>query len=128
MNTSNRYCQPQYRGTYQSNNGTLTYGTKYTIDFNKNVFSCRNSYTFSYSTFTSPNTLCLCYIKGRTFHRGKCKIFSCKIYDNGTLVRDYIPKKLGTTYGLWDDVGGVFYTSPNNVAFSGGDIIQNDLL
>lgn len=118
--SSGHACQPQYRGDYQSNNGSLTYGTRYTIDFNKNVFRCRANHTFTYNTFTCPTTLCLCNIKSRTFHRAQCTIYSCKIYDNDILVRDFVPKlRSDGKYGLWDNVEGKFYLSPNDVLFEG---------
>jgi hypothetical protein len=52
------------------------------------------------------------------------KLYSCQIYDNNSLVRDYIPAILKATskYGLWDKVNGVFYTSPNGTDFTGPDI------
>lgn len=120
FNTTSKREQPQYKGSY-TNTGTFTYGTKYTIDFNKNVFSGVGNTTFTYSSFTCPNTLTLFRINNRSFKLPLMKVYSCQVYDNGTLVRDYVPKlEDGTKYGLWDNVEGIFYTSPNNVAFSGG--------
>lgn len=37
------------------------------------------------------------------------KIHSCKIYDNGVLIRDYIPKCYNGKDGLYDIVGQKFY-------------------
>lgn len=43
----------------------------------------------------------------------------CKIWQGGTLVRDFIPAlKLRTEAGLLDRVSGVFYTSPNGAKFN----------
>lgn len=48
-------------------------------------------------------------------------IYSCKIYDNGTLVRDYIPcKNAGGTAGLYDTVNGVFYQNSGSGTFIEG--------
>ncbi len=49
------------------------------------------------------------------------KLYSCKIYENDVLVRDFIPVLQVSTrrYGLWDKVEGKFYTSPNGIEFSG---------
>lgn len=51
------------------------------------------------------------------------KLYSCKIYENGDLVRDFIPmyQKSKDLYGLWDRVTEEFYTSPNGVKFTGGE-------
>ena len=56
------------------------------------------------------------------------KLYSCKIYDGTTLIRDYIPMyQISTdTYGLWDRVTKEFYTSPNGVEFTGGARVVED--
>lgn len=42
-----------------------------------------------------------------------------KVYDNGTLVRDYVPwKRANGTVGMLDRVNDVFYGSATNVAFT----------
>lgn len=58
----------------------------------------------------------------------KGRVYSFKIYDGSTLVRDYIPMyQISTdTYGLWDRVEKKFYTSPNGVKFIGGHQIIYD--
>ena len=50
----------------------------------------------------------------------KMTIYSCQIYDNDVLVRDYVPmaNEQGVC-GLWDNVNGVFYTSANGNNFLG---------
>ena len=85
------------------------------------------SHTFSVQTLTCPYTL---YLFG--LHRANSlpsknplKIYSCKIYDGDTLVRDYIPCKQtdnGTTaYGLYDKVNSKFYGNASGKgAFNGG--------
>lgn len=56
------------------------------------------------------------------------KLYSCKIYDGSTLVRDYIPMyQISTdTYGLWDRVTEEFYVSPNGTKFNGGEQVIAD--
>ena len=46
-------------------------------------------------------------------YKAKMRLFYCKIYDNGTLVRDYIPCKRNVDgkLGLFDLQNGVFYTN-----------------
>lgn len=57
---------------------------------------------------------------GRYFYG---RVYSFKIYDNGLLVRDFVPCKRNSDdkYGMYDIVNDVFYTSPNNVNFIGGN-------
>lgn len=49
------------------------------------------------------------------------KIYSCQIYESGTLVRDYIPVKRNSdgVCGLWDKVNEVFYKSGSGTNFTG---------
>ena len=50
------------------------------------------------------------------------KFYSCKIYDNGTLVRDFVPAKRisDDKCGLWDKVNFKFYTDENGGNFTAG--------
>lgn len=51
-----------------------------------------------------------------------CRCYGFKIYQNGVLVRDFVPKyqRSRNRYGLWDNVEGKFYVSPNGKNFTGG--------
>lgn len=51
------------------------------------------------------------------------KFYSFKIYDNGTLVRDFVPcvRDSDNKAGMYDIVGDSFYSSPNNYNFTAGD-------
>ena len=52
---------------------------------------------------------------------GACKLRSCKIYDNGTLVRDFIPcKNASGVIGLWDDVNSTFYQNAGSGTVTAG--------
>ena len=45
---------------------------------------------------------------------GKIRIYSCKIWENGSLIRDFIPViKNETEYGMYDLVGRTFYGNAN---------------
>lgn len=56
---------------------------------------------------------------------GACKLRSCKIYGNGTLVRDFIPcKNASGVIGLWDDVNSVFYQNAGSGTFTAGPEIK----
>lgn len=49
------------------------------------------------------------------------RVYSCQIYDNGTLVRDYVPcyKNSDGTVGLYDMVGKRFYANAGTGSFTG---------
>ena len=45
------------------------------------------------------------------------------MYDNGTLIRDFIPcKNASGVIGLWDDVNGVFYQNAGSGTFDAGEL------
>lgn len=50
-----------------------------------------------------------------------CRLYENIIYQNGVLIRHFIPVKrnLDGMIGMYDLVGKKFYTSPNGVAFTG---------
>lgn len=56
---------------------------------------------------------------------GACKLRSCKIYNNGMLVRDFIPcKNPSGIIGLWDDVNSVFYQNAGTGTFISGPEVK----
>lgn len=50
------------------------------------------------------------------------KFYSFKIYDNGTLIRDFVPmvRNSDSKAGMYDTVNDVFYLSPNGAEFVAG--------
>lgn len=51
------------------------------------------------------------------------KMYYCKIYENGSLIRDFIPAKNSAgTVGLYDAADGVFYTNAGSGAFEAGPV------
>ena len=54
------------------------------------------------------------------------KLYSCKIYDNGTLIRDFVPAKRmsDNVYGLWDKVNEVLYENAGTGTFTGGPAVN----
>lgn len=121
-----------YRTDFYDNNVNVStsfdFSGKFTIDKNKNqtflngelaaantsgTFSCRyNVFLLAGNTAGTPNIS----MSGTRLH-------SCKIYDNGTLVRDYIPiQRLDGAVGLLDQVNNVFYPDA-----AGGNFIAGPL-
>lgn len=111
------------------NNGTITFGynqdnsktisvgtsfTKMTLDMNKNQLTVNGqSVQYDASEFKMKNNMALLtYSKDGYFQTPALSAFlhSCKIWNDGVLIRDYIPyqNKLGDV-GLWDKVNSVFY-------------------
>ena len=79
-------------------------------------------YTGSYGaqSFTSPNNLVLFATnRGSISYGGQMKLYSCKIYDNGNLVRDFVPalRNEDNVVGLYDKVNGTFYQNSGTGLF-----------
>lgn len=52
---------------------------------------------------------------------GSLFLYACQVYDNGTLVRDFIPcQNASGAVGLWDDANAEFYGNAGTGAFTAG--------
>lgn len=98
--------------------------TRMTIDFNKNVLSINSeSVTFTASTFqSSVNLILLAANTGGTIAgQLSANLYSCKIYDDGVLIRYFYPcKNSAGTVGLYDIVSNVFYGNAGTGVFAAG--------
>ncbi len=52
------------------------------------------------------------------------KLYSAKIYNNDTLLRDFVPAQHGSDVGMYDLVTGNFYTDANGGNFTAGPVAQ----
>lgn len=70
----------------------------------------------------SPNISISIFAQNNTSQLSKAKLYSCKIYKDTTLVRDFIPAKRVSDgmRGLWDKVNYKFYTDINGNNFTAG--------
>lgn len=70
----------------------------------------------------SPNISISIFAQNNTSRLSKAKLYSCKIYKDTTLVRDFIPAKRVSDgmCGLWDKVNYKFYTDINSNNFAAG--------
>ena len=69
---------------------------KILVDFNKENVSINNeSNSFSSETFSAPVNLILLALNtnGSLNNYASARLYSCQIYDDGTLIRDYYPAK-----------------------------------
>ena len=119
---------PQYGSVaYNTKTLTLDYVKRLTYDFNKNIFAVGGqTATFATAAFSAGATLCLLSVNtaGTVDSRMSAgKLYSCQIYDNGTLIRDFIPvQRLDGAVGLLDQVNIVFYPDA-----AGGNFIAGPL-
>lgn len=94
------------------------------VDFNKNVISINGvSSSFSIKTFTAPSNMCIFARNTNGQISNNCigKLYSCQIYDNGLLVRDFVPCKTPAgEIGLYDLVNSQFYGNAGTGSFIAG--------
>ena len=90
---------------------TLTYGgTTETKSYTQTTATGRVLWLFAY--------------RGGSWAYGKVKIYRATMYNNGSMVGDYIPcyRKSDSVAGMWDRVGETFYTNEGTGTFIvGGD-------
>lgn len=132
--TKNRFeflvATPNFFSAYNTDGGLSKTATTdlMVIDKNKNTTTI-NGATFSthtYAAFQSPCNLLLFsdHTNGTPNLQAKAKIYYFQIYDNGTLVRDYVPcKNASGVFGLYDLANDVFYQNAGSGTFAAGEEI-----
>ena len=123
-----------YRMDYNNSNETidLTAPTRFIVDMNKNVL------TFAGQTVTAPtstfavignNLMLLTQTTGGAVDTRKlpAQIYACQIYDNGQLIRDFVPcKNPSGEVGLYDQAYAHFYGNAGTGVFEAGPEIIPD--
>lgn len=100
---------------------------RFLIDKNKTTTSVNGSeYVSPAASFQSDYNLALFTsldVGGNDKRIVSGNLYFCKIYDNGTLVRDFVPAMNSDgTVGLYDTANGVFYTNAGAGTFTAGPL------
>lgn len=124
-----------YYGTSKTTTTTYDINTKITVDANKNTTLINNSSAltdFTLNTSTTSIMPIILFIAANQSSSSSAiqvsssgaqyKFYSCKIYNNGSLVRDFVPAKRisDDKCGLWDKVKLKFYTDESGGNFTAG--------
>lgn len=136
LSTSNSFSFPQINGSslrsdYGSVENAISVNPlqRLSIDKNKNVTTVNGTtVTASQQTFQCNYNLFLFSINtaGNKYDRQTvAKLYSCKIYDNGALVRDFVPcrRNSDSAVGLYDKVNSVFYANAGTGSFVAGAVV-----
>lgn len=119
------YCSDYFGSSLTAETPTIMQITN--IDKNKNICSFNNiMITNTSSTVNATTNMFLLALNdvGTAKYFLSAKLYSCKIYDDDTLIRDFIPIKTTTNaYGLWDKVNKVFYPNAGTGTFTGGPTV-----
>lgn len=125
-----------YYGTSKTTTKSWNAGDRIVFDANKNVTTINGDSTLlSNFTLNTSSTSIMPIVLFTTCYQASSnssitlsnsnwayyKVFSCKIYDNGTLVRNLLPAKNSSgTLGLYDTVNSKFYTNAGANTFTAG--------
>lgn len=110
----------------KSNSSLTTAITRYRTDKNKNITNINGTtITHAAQTFTSTYDIYLFTINtagaAMTAYIKNLKIYSCRIYQGNTLVRNYVPcETLSGEKGMYDLKNGQFYSNAGTGSFIGG--------
>lgn len=92
---------------------------------NKNLFYIDGvlGYTHKYVEFKAPKSISLGGINAENkFYYGSGRYRACQIYDNGVMVRDFIPcKNDRNEVGMYDMLNAVFYRNAGTGEFVAGE-------
>ena len=117
-----------FSGSASVLNTTLLANTRYNLQVDKNGRITFNnvSTTSAYSAPLSSNETLFLFARANQENYAYIKLYSCKLYNNGVLVRNFVPcyRKSDNEIGLYDLVNGVFYTNQGTGTFTKG----NDVL
>ena len=99
------------------------------IDQNRNQLTFNGqSYTFPVATFQTPVNLPLLArnTNGTLAAYTSAKVWSAQLFDDGQLIRDYVPcKNPSNEVGLYDLIDGEFYPNAGAGVFSAGPEVTN---
>lgn len=114
-----------YGSTY-SNYFTIDYTARHALEVNKNtatVDGTTKSYSAQTFQISLPMYLFCDNANGKATSLSAARLYSCKVYDNGTLVRDFIPcKNANGVVGLWDNANNQFYANAGSGGFTSGPV------
>ena len=115
--------------------------TQFAIDLNRHKVNFKDfkitidntvvsTYTKSSVSYTQTQLLFNMHkADGTTYNGASVKIYSCKIYNNNVLVRNFIPaKNSSNVVGMYDLVNNVFYTNQGTGTFTAGPEIYADYI
>jgi hypothetical protein len=88
---------------------TCSYGSAFQVNYPLYLFCQNRKGAATWRTGSSGSALPI-------------RCYSCQIYDNGTLVRDFVPASVGSAVSLYDKVEKKFYPKGNSNTTLGGAI------
>lgn len=131
--SKNGYYVSQYGNTSSANailSTDLNTTDPFVIDKNKHLtyFNGDLVHTATESTFNAPYPMTLFAVNnnGTISNKSVMSLYYCQIYDDGIIVRDFVPcKNSSNVLGLYDLVNDMFYTNAGTGEFTAGSDISS---
>ena len=108
-------------------NVSISINTRYKIEFNKNFdFIINNNNKGTFPNYDNAGSQIIYLFKQNANTTNligvSIKLYSCQMYNNNILVRDYVPcyRKSDGVIGLYDLVNNTFYTNAGTGTFTKG--------
>lgn len=104
---------------------TISGTDRHTVDKTATTCTLDGTYSVTNSAGSVSNPL---YLLAQNTGSGvsnyaSAKLYSCKIYENGSLVRDFVPcTNASGTVGLYDMANGAFYSNAGSGTFTSGGV------
>lgn len=124
------FIPPSFRADYNnvySQTWAVTATTRRVYDKNKETTTIDGTAkSYTNSSFQADYTLVLAAINaaGTVQWFASVRIYACQVYDNGMLIRDYIPCiSSDDTVGLYDVANEQFYANSGTGSFTAGDTV-----
>ena len=112
-----------YNGTASNIDLYMSVGNNvFVIDKNNVYVNGVLAKTYTASSSVSAYNVLLFNRKTSLVDNGDVTMYYCKIWNNGTLVRDYIPAFKDGVAGMWDKTNSVFYSNAGTGTFSVGKV------
>ena len=119
-----------YNLTYSQGFDSVDYAKRQIFEINKNVATVDgNSLTYPVQTFQQTRPLFLLATNNNGVANGiaASQLYSAKIYDNDTIVRDFVPcKNPDGVVGLYDLVNSQFYQNAGTGSFTAGPEVERE--
>lgn len=114
--------------TSENNTGITTSGRVTIETYNGSITVNGTTQSYSTGAFSfSDHTLWVCALNdaGSQNAAASVKVYSFKIYDGDTLIRDFVPAKNASgEVGLYDNVNSQFHGNAGTGAFTAGSVVE----
>ena len=129
QNVSNK-CYQYYGSSSGASSTAFKLNARMVVDWNKNVLIVdgTTARTATASTFTCSYPLyvfALNHMGAYATGYSSMMLYHCQIYDNGTIVRDFVPCiDPSDVVGMYDTVNDRFYTNAGSGSFTAGPVVN----